>query len=115
MSRQDCSRTAVDCGLPFGAGAVAAASVPLAVPLAAAVPLVLGLTCTSGLSPTIGGLSACANAAAEYSTATSARIILISVTLVGPHASRSSLVERSLPSSLRLDGRRPGPGQDHDG
>nr|GAJ36181.1 hypothetical protein BDOA9_0153970 [Bradyrhizobium sp. DOA9] len=59
ISRQLWSRTAIDCGLPFAAaaGLAAASVVPALVPL--------GLTCTSGLSPTIGGFSVCANAEAE--------------------------------------------------
>src|SRR5689334_1637320 len=87
MSRHACSRAAIDFGLPGAALADLAA--PFGVSLAAsagwpsmAAPLdllALGLTCTSGLSPTFGGSLVCAMAAAEYSTAASTRIFFMSL------------------------------------
>src|SRR5215468_5091420 len=79
MSRQACNFWAIDFGLP----GVALAASAGAASLDAFLDLVpFGLTCTSGLSPTIGcfgGSLVCAMAAAEYSTAAITKIFFISL------------------------------------
>src|SRR3954454_6367510 len=72
MSRQACSLAAIDFGFSGAAFDFAAVALPF------------GLTWASGLPPTIGGLAGgllCAMAVAEYRTATSRRIFLISLSL----------------------------------